>query len=148
MLKFCLSNYKDIALINNNPDFQLKYKISAKDINKLKFVFVIKKIPENIIIGFIETNIFADECEIFHIEILKKFRGQKFSIFLIQNFFCFLDKNFFKIKKIFLEVRESNIIAINLYKKFDFEVIDYRKNYYSKPLENAIIMRLDINKDY
>ncbi|MBQ9246603.1 ribosomal protein S18-alanine N-acetyltransferase [bacterium] len=44
------------------------------------------------------------------------------------------------IKYITLEVRESNIPAINLYEKFLFESIGMRKKYYQDNGENAIIM--------
>ena len=56
-----------------------------------------------------------------------------------------LDK--IKTKDIFLEVRESNKIAINFYKKNKFKEISIRKNYYSKPAENAIIMKLEVNNE-
>ena len=56
-----------------------------------------------------------------------------------------LDK--IKTKDIFLEVRESNKIAINFYKKNKFKEISIRKNYYSKPTENAIIMKLEVNNE-
>nr|WP_314655974.1 ribosomal protein S18-alanine N-acetyltransferase [uncultured Fusobacterium sp.] len=56
-----------------------------------------------------------------------------------------LDK--IKTKDIFLEVRESNKIAINFYKKNKFKEISIRKNYYSKPNENAIIMKLEVNNE-
>ena len=53
--------------------------------------------------------------------------------------------NKIKIKNIFLEVRESNQTAINFYKKNKFKEISIRKNYYSEPTENAIIMKLEVN---
>ena len=56
-----------------------------------------------------------------------------------------LDK--IKTKNIFLEVRESNQIAINFYKKNNFKEISIRKNYYSEPTENAIIMKLEVNNE-
>ena len=56
-----------------------------------------------------------------------------------------LDK--IKIKDIFLEVRESNQVAINFYKKNKFKEISVRKNYYSEPNENAIIMKLEVNNE-
>lgn len=56
-----------------------------------------------------------------------------------------LDK--IKTKDIFLEVRESNQVAINFYKKNRFKEISIRKNYYSKPAENAIIMKLEVNNE-
>ena len=48
---------------------------------------------------------------------------------------------------IFLEVRESNQVAINFYKKNKFKEISVRKNYYSEPNENAIIMKLEVNNE-
>ena len=56
-----------------------------------------------------------------------------------------LDK--IKTKDIFLEVRESNQTAINFYKKNKFKEISIRKNYYSEPTENAIIMKLEVNNE-
>ena len=56
-----------------------------------------------------------------------------------------LDK--IKTKDIFLEVRESNQVAINFYKKNKFKEISIRKNYYSEPNENAIIMKLEVNNE-
>ena len=56
-----------------------------------------------------------------------------------------LDK--IKTKDIFLEVRESNQIAISFYKKNKFKEISIRKNYYSEPNENAIIMKLEVNNE-
>ena len=52
-----------------------------------------------------------------------------------------------RIKNIFLEVRESNQTAINFYKKNKFKEISIRKNYYSEPAENAIIMKLEVNNE-
>ena len=52
-----------------------------------------------------------------------------------------------RIKNIFLEVRESNQTAINFYKKNKFKEISIRTNYYSKPAENAIIMKLEVNNE-
>ena len=55
--------------------------------------------------------------------------------------------NKIKTKDIFLEVRESNQVAINFYKKNKFKEISIRKNYYSEPNENAIIMKLEVNNE-
>ena len=42
--------------------------------------------------------------------------------------------------QVVLEVRESNYAAIRLYEKFGFEKYARRKEYYSSPVEDAIIM--------
>ena len=45
-----------------------------------------------------------------------------------------------KLTGVTLEVRESNIEAINLYKKFGFICAGIRKDYYHDTKEDAIIM--------
>lgn len=45
-------------------------------------------------------------------------------------------------QSLFLEVRESNIAAQNLYKKHGFSACGIRKNFYRDPTENAYIMQL------
>jgi len=42
----------------------------------------------------------------------------------------------------FLEVRESNVAAQTLYRKFGFEEVGRRKKYYANPPETAIVMRV------
>jgi [ribosomal protein S18]-alanine N-acetyltransferase len=45
---------------------------------------------------------------------------------------------------IFLEVRASNQNALKLYRTVGFEETGMRKNYYSSPLEDAILCRLSL----
>ncbi len=41
---------------------------------------------------------------------------------------------------IMLEVRESNLPAIALYESLGFERVGLRRNYYERPVENAVLM--------
>ena len=53
--------------------------------------------------------------------------------------------------QVFLEVRESNTVAIKLYEKSDFHQIDMRKNYYPQAdgsREHAIIMVKACSDDF
>ena len=47
------------------------------------------------------------------------------------------DKN---VTSYFLEVRQSNLPAIALYEKMGYKNIGIRKNFYEKPVEDAVIM--------
>ena len=44
------------------------------------------------------------------------------------------------VRYVFLEVRETNSVAIALYEKIGFKEEGIRKNFYDKPRENALIM--------
>jgi len=43
-----------------------------------------------------------------------------------------------------LEVRANNAIAQNLYRKFGFEVVGTRRDYYQQPAEDASVMVCDL----
>jgi len=45
---------------------------------------------------------------------------------------------------LYLEVRESNEVALRLYEKVGFSVVGVRKQYYTEPAEDAIVMKLDV----
>ena len=44
-----------------------------------------------------------------------------------------------------LEVRESNAPAIALYEKFGFAVVGRRKNFYTEPVEAALVMQCNLD---
>jgi ribosomal-protein-alanine N-acetyltransferase len=48
------------------------------------------------------------------------------------------------VSKLFLEVRESNAAARALYESRGFSAIARRSRYYRKPVEDAIVLRLDL----
>ena len=100
--------------------------------------FIYTYIIDNKVCGYLMVLDSIDVYEILAIATIKEYRSKGIAQEL-------LDK--IKIKDIFLEVRESNQIAISFYKKNDFKEISIRKNYYSKPNENAIIMKLEVNNE-
>ena len=97
---------------------------------------------EKKVIGYILFNQILDEAEIYKIVVSKDFRKKQIAFKIMEFFQDELKKN--DVKKIFLEVRKSNIPAINLYKKCEF--IDIREivDYYSNPKENGIMMLKEV----
>ena len=100
--------------------------------------FIYTYIIDNKVCGYLMVLDSIDIYEILAIATIEKYRNKGIAQEL-------LDK--IKTKDIFLEVRESNQVAINFYKKNKFKEISIRKNYYSKPTENAIIMKLEVNNE-
>ena len=100
--------------------------------------FIYTYIIDNKVCGYLMVLDSIDVYEILAIATIEEYRNKGIAQKL-------LDK--IKTKNIFLEVRESNQIAINFYKKNNFKEISIRKNYYSEPTENAIIMKLEVNNE-
>lgn len=97
---------------------------------------------ESILAGFICGFFAADQSDITSIAVYPEYRRMGIADCLMNEFEKYLPKI---IESIFLEVRESNIVAQSLYTKHGFEKISVRKNYYERPDENAVVMRKAIN---
>ena len=89
-------------------------------------------------IGFlaIQENLF--EAEVLQIAVKKTYQGQGIASAL----FATLPTD----REIFLEVRKSNQRAQAFYKKEKMAVIAERKSYYHNPVEDAIIMKREIDE--
>lgn len=101
-------------------------------------VYIIKK--DGKILGFGSISIVLDEAEITNIVVRKNFRGKKLSLFLMTVLIDYAIQS--NCKKIHLEVNENNVIARRLYRKFGFDVVGSRKNYYNNA--NAVLMTKDL----
>ncbi|MFQ5750746.1 MAG: ribosomal protein S18-alanine N-acetyltransferase [bacterium] len=51
-----------------------------------------------------------------------------------------------RVRRVYLEVRRSNIAAQSLYLKYGFKFCGERKNYYSKENEDALLMSLSLKE--
>ncbi len=86
-------------------------------------------------VGYVLLYIVAGEADIVRVAVLPEFRGQGIARALLQQALSKVGG------AVFLDVRESNIPAINLYKSLGFEDTGVRKDYYSNPTENAVLMK-------
>jgi len=98
-------------------------------------------------IGFALLRIVADEGEIITFCILPKWCNNGYATTLLGRIIDTMKIR--SIKNLFLEVRENNEAAVNLYKKCSFKIISKRKKYYrNKQAEkiDALVMQYQFNK--
>ena len=92
------------------------------------------------IVGFISMYHALDEGYICNIAVDKSHRMCGIGTSLINETITYSKNQ--NLKFLTLEVRESNMGAIRFYKKLGFTNLGIRKNFYSNPSENAVIMTL------
>jgi [ribosomal protein S18]-alanine N-acetyltransferase len=88
------------------------------------------------IAGFLATRTIADnEHEVLNLAVAPEFRRRGVAKYLISELFILLSG------EVFLEVRESNHAARNLYQSIGFQEVATRSHYYDSPPESAIVMK-------
>ena len=121
--------------IHRNPWSQEQIKESFQNKNNL----VIGVFNQDELIGYCFILIAQTEAEILNIAIDINFQRKGLGEILLKE--CFERLKSQQAKNLFLEVRESNHAAKNLYSKMGFKTIGIRKNYYSDN-EDANMMQL------
>lgn len=105
--------------------------------------FVFEKQGETV--GYMGMHIVLDECYIANIAVLPSHRREGIGQKLLSYGESLAKKE--SCSFITLEVRVSNSGAIGLYEKNGFERMGERKNFYSDPTENALIMTKNFIKE-
>ncbi len=90
------------------------------------------------LVGYASVGLMVPDAELLSIAVKTDRRRQGIGEMLFDSILAFLDKQ--DVSDLFLEVRESNEAAIELYLKKGFEEIGRRKAYYQKPVEDAVLM--------
>jgi len=91
---------------------------------------------EGAIGGFLITRVVADEMEVLNLAVGLQFRRRGIGRALLESVLVGFAG------AVFLEVRESNAAAQELYQSFGFCRVGIRRNYYENPPEDAVVMRL------
>ena len=112
-----------------NPNFSKLFHI--ENLNSNETIYIYKE--NNINKGFIHVQNGLDIIDLLNIIVKPEFQNQGIGSILLKYI---IDNK--QDKKIMLEVRSKNINAIKLYQKYDFKIINIRKNYYKD--DDAIIM--------
>ena len=108
-----------------------------EELNNETSLFLVAK-EENEVIGYIGMSIVIDEGYIFNVAARERYRNKGVANALINEIVTYGTTTTFSF--ITVEVRESNLPAISLYSKFGFIKAGERKDYYSNPKENAILL--------
>ena len=99
---------------------------------------VFTAVKDGTVCGYCGVNTVLDEGYITNIAVARQYRRQGIAVALLEELFDFAGEK--PLSFLTLEVRKSNLNAINLYLKFGFKQVGERKNYYSEPTENAVLM--------
>ena len=113
-------------------------------IEKGYYSLVLKE--DNKVIGFAILSVSTEESHLLNIGLTSLKRGRGLGRELLEK--MIMAAEVMGSKKIFLEVRISNVIAIDLYKASGFKEIGLRKKYYrlKEGREDAILMSKSLKK--
>ena len=123
----------------NEKDIDLCYELDSNTISlwsKKQWIDEFKKegvnvfglLLSNLVIGICVFQIVLDEAQINYFVVNKKFRKKGFGSYLMSFLIKKCEK--LNLKKLLLEVSQSNIVAERFYSRFDFSTVGLRKNYY------------------
>ena len=125
--KAILEDKEEIYKLGNivNKNFSKVYDLDKMFNESFNKIYVAE--DNNVIVGMLMVIVLYETCEILNIVVKDEYRNKKIASNLLDNLISELDES---VEMITLEVAVNNEPAINLYKKFGFEIISTRKNYY------------------
>lgn len=134
-----MEDLKEIELIERES-FSTPWDITSlqKDMfeNNLS-IYVVAKV-NNELVGYAGMWHVVTEGHITNIAVKKSYRRKGVAKEIVKSLIKIANEK--EMMGLTLEVRESNVSAVNLYSIFDFQEEGRRKNYYDLPTEDAIIM--------
>ena len=89
--------------------------------------------------GYLMANIIIDESELLRVAVSSEMQRHGIGRRLVEEYIDYIK---YSCKRSILEVRQSNIRARRLYEMCGYSDISRRKDYYSAPVEDAIIYEL------
>lgn len=106
-------------------------------------IYLVARKDDNEIIGYIGGHQLKDEFHITNLAVSEEYRRKGVGGKLLRELISIeKDKGYTDFK---LEVRESNDIAVVFYEKYNFFKVEVITDYYRKPVEDAIVMHLNLN---
>jgi len=94
------------------------------------------------VVGYGGALLVLDEAQITDIAVKADFRRRGIGMEIVKGIITLCKDR--EISTVYLEVRESNAAARELYRSCGFEVCGVRKDFYKSPRESAILMKYQI----
>ncbi|NPA32093.1 MAG: ribosomal protein S18-alanine N-acetyltransferase, partial [Aquificae bacterium] len=92
------------------------------------------------VVGYVILWVVGDEATVMSFALDEDFRGKGLGRFLLSSAIRELRG---RVRRVILDVRKTNVRAINLYRSLGFRVVREREGYYSDG-ENALLMELEL----
>lgn len=106
----------------------------------ISFPLVVVSREEKRVAGYVIFWQIGDESQVNNLAIHPDFQGQGLGELAMRYVLNRLKEN--GVRFVSLEVRVSNHRALSLYRKLGFSILGVRKEYYSRPVEDAYVMGL------
>ncbi len=90
------------------------------------------------LLGYIMYHVVPDEAVIINFAIDPDHWRQGLGTRLLEHTLNIMQES--GIREVYLDVRRSNLAALKLYGNYGFLPLGVRKNYYSEPLEDALVL--------
>ena len=119
------------------PSPWTKAQISV-ELERNSGISLVAEKDENVLVGWCCGMVFPPETELLKIAVLRESQRMGVARLLLHHFLQFVEAS--GVEQIFLELRSANTPALQLYRRFGWQVQGIRKNYYTNPADDATLL--------
>ena len=120
-------------------------RMLAEELENQCAAFLVAEDENGTVLGYAGLLVMLDEGYITNVAVFPEYRRLGVAAKIIEVYMNFAEAN--DLAFLTLEVRPSNEAAIALYRRFGFEEVGRRKNYYDLPKEDALILTRYFKED-
>lgn len=135
-----MSIFQDIAKLEKDNFSDAWSEKSLEDTFEYDYNHLLVEKRDGKVVGYVIYSDVQGEAELLRIAVDKAYRRRGIAALLMQSMLDELTES--GAERVSLEVRAHNISAVTLYKKFGFIDIFIRENYYTDPVDDALIFQL------